>query len=156
MIPLGDGKSLQVVLRNPVVDEAGTVIKEAVIMDFGALISAIITFLLTALVLFAIIKLINSVKGGFVGLKRDTKFLESLTPEEKATIKGKIATRKELRAIKAARDEAQAKADAEAAAAAQAAKPETSEDLLREIRDLLKAQQVEKATALLDEKADKE
>ena len=125
-------------------------------MDFGALISAIITFLLTALVLFAIIKLINSVKGGFVGLKRDTKFLESLTPEEKATIKGKIATRKELRAIKAARDEAQAKADAEAAAAAQAAKPETSEDLLREIRDLLKAQQVEKATALLDEKADKE
>ena len=127
-----------------------------ILMDFGALISAIITFLLTAIVLFAIIKLINSVKGGFVGLKRDTKFLESLTPEEKATIKGKIATRKELRAIKAARDEAQAKADAEAAAAAQAAKPETSEDLLREIRDLLKAQQVEKETALLDEKADKE
>ena len=112
--------------------------------------------ILDAIVLFAIIKLINSVKGGFVGLKRDAKFLESLTPEEKATIKGKIATRKELRAIKAARDEAQAKADAEAAAAAQAAKPETSEDLLREIRDLLKAQQVEKATALLDEKADKE
>ena len=107
MIPLGDGKSLQVVLRNPVVDEAGTVIKEAVIMDFGAVISAIITFLLTAIVLFAIIKLINSVKGGFVGLKRDTKFLESLTPEEKATIKGKIATKKELKAIKAARDEAQ-------------------------------------------------
>ncbi len=157
MIPLGDGKSLQVVLRNPVVDEAGTVIKEAVIMDFGAVISAIITFILTALVLFAVIKLINSVKGGFVGLKNDTKFLESLTPEEKATIKGKVATKKELVAIKAARDEAQAQAEAEAAAAAEANKPESSEDLLREIRDLLKAQQVEKATALLDEKAaDKE
>ena len=155
MIPLGDGKSLQVVLRNPVVDEAGTVIKEAVIMDFGAIISAIITFLLTAIVLFAIIKLINSVKGGFTGLKRDTKFIESLTNEEKATIKGKIPTRKELRAIKAARDEAQAKADAEAAAAAAAAKPETTDDLLREIRDLLKAQQVEKATALLEEKENK-
>ncbi len=153
MIPLGDGKSLQVVLRNPVVDEAGTVIKEAVIMDFGAVISAIITFILTALVLFAVIKLINSVKGGFVGLKNDTKFLESLTPEEKATIKGKVATKKELVAIKAARDEAQAQAEAEAAAAAEANKPESSEDLLREIRDLLKAQQVEKATALLDEKA---
>ncbi len=158
MIPLGkDGESsLQVVLRNPVVDEAGTVIKEAVIMDFGAVISAIITFLLTALVLFAVIKLINSVKGGFTGLKRDTKFLESLTPEEKATIKGKVPTKKELRAIKEARDEAQAKADAEAAAAAAATKPESTDDLLREIRDLLKAQQVEKATALLDEKADKE
>ena len=102
------------------------------------------------------VKLINMVRGGFTGLRRDTKFLESLTPEEKATIKGKVATRKELRAIKAARDEAQAKADAEAAAAAEAAKPETTDDLLREIRDLLKAQQVEKATALLDEKADKE
>ena len=124
-------------------------------MDFGAIRSAIITFLLTAIVLFAIIKLINSIKGGFTGLKRDTKFIESLTNEEKATIKGKIPTKKELRAIKAARDEAQAKADEEAAAAAAAAKPETTDDLLREIRDLLKAQQVEKATALLEEKENK-
>ncbi len=146
MIPLGDGKSLQVVLRNPVVDEAGTVIKEAVIMDFGAVISAIITFLLTALVLFAIIKLINSVKGGFTGLKNDTEFLESLTAEEKATIKGKVPTRKELKAIKAARDEAAAKAAEEEAAKAEAEKAESTDDLLREIRDLLKAQQAEKTT----------
>ena len=129
---------------------------KSVYIDWGAFIMAIINFLITALVLFALVKLINMVRGGFTGLKRDTKFLESLTPEEKATIKGKVATRKELRAIKAARDEAQAKAEAEAAAAAEANKPETTDDLLREIRDLLKAQQVEKATALLDEKADKE
>ena len=146
MIPLGDGKSLQVVLRNPVVDEAGTVIKEAVIMDFGAVISAIVTFLLTALVLFAVIKLINSVKGGFTGLKNDTEFLESLTPEEKATIKGKVPTRKELKAIKEARDEAAAKAAEEEAAKAEAEKAESTDDLLREIRDLLKAQQAEKTT----------
>ena len=146
MIPLGDGKSLQVVLRNPVVDEAGTVIKEAVIMDFGAVISAIVTFLLTALVLFAIIKLINSVKGGFTGLKNDTEFLESLTPEEKATIKGKVPTRKELKAIKAARDEAAEKAAEEEAAKAEAEKAESTDDLLRDIRDLLKAQQAEKTT----------
>lgn len=145
MIPLGDGKSLQVVLRNPVV-ENGTVIKEAVIMDFGAVISAIVTFLLTALVLFAIIKLINSVKGGFTGLKNDTEFLESLTPEEKATIKGKVPTRKELKAIKAARDEAAAKAAEEEAAKAEAEKAESTDDLLRDIRDLLKAQQAEKTT----------
>ncbi len=144
MIPLGDGKSLQVVLRNPVVNEAGTVIKEAVILDFGAVISAIITFLLTALVLFAIIKLINSVKGGFTGLKHDAEFLESLTAEEKATIKGKVPTRKELKAIKAARDEAAEKAAEEEAAKAEAEKPESTDDLLRDIRDLLKAQQAEK------------
>lgn len=146
MIPLGDGKSLQVVLRNPVVNEAGTVIKEAVILDFGAVISAIITFLLTALVLFAIIKLINSVKGGFTGLKHDAEFLESLTAEEKATIKGKVPTRKELKAIKAARDEAAEKAAEEEVAKAEAEKPESTDDLLRDIRDLLKAQQAEKTT----------
>ncbi len=151
MISLGDGKSLQVVLRNPVVDEAGTIVKEAVILDFGAVISAVITFLLTALVLFAVIKLINSVKGGFTGLKRDAQFLDSLTPEEKATIKGRVATRKELRAIKAARDEKAAQEAAQAAAEAEKNKPESTDDLLREIRDLLRAQQVDKATPLLDE-----
>lgn len=129
---------------------------KSVYIDWGAFIMAIINFLITALVLFALVKLINMVRGGFTGLKRDTKFIESLTDEEKATIKGKVPTKKELRAIKAARDEAQAKADEEAAAAAAATKPETTDDLLREIRDLLKAQQVEKATALLEEKADKE
>ena len=133
-----------------------TDMSKSVYIDWGAFINAVINFLITALVLFAMVKLINMVRGGFTGLKRDTKFLESLTPEEKATIKGRFATKKELRAIKAARDEAQAKADAEAAAAAEAAKPETTDDLLREIRDLLKAQQVEKATALLEEKTDKE
>lgn len=154
MIPLGDGKSLQVVLSNPVVDDAGTVIKEAVILDFGAVISAIITFLLTALVLFAIIKLINSVKGGFVGLKRDAQFIESLTDEEKATIKGQVATRKELKAIKLAREEAAAKAEAEAQAKAEAEKPETTDELLRQIRDLLKNGIY--PTELLDEKKNEE
>ena len=76
---------------------------KSVYIDWGAFIMAIINFLITALVLFAMVKLINMVRGGFTGLRRDTKFLESLTPEEKATIKGKVATRKELSAIKAAR-----------------------------------------------------
>lgn len=154
MIPLGDGKSLQLVLSKPVVDEAGTVIKEAVIMDFGAVISAIVTFLLTALVLFAVIKLVNSVKGGFTGLKRDAQFIESLTDEEKATIKGQVATRKELKAIKLARDEAAAKAAEEAKAKAEAEKPETTDELLRQIRDLLK--QGMYPVELINEKKDEE
>ena len=124
---------------------------KSVYIDWGALIMAIINFLITALVLFAMVKLINMVRGGFTGLRRDTKFLESLTPEEKATIKGKIATKKELRAIKAARDAAAEKAAAEAAAKAEAEKPETTDDLLREIRDLLKAQQLQSAQKLIED-----
>lgn len=124
---------------------------KSVYIDWGAFIMAIINFLITALVLFAMVKLINMVRGGFTGLRRDTKFLESLTPEEKATIKGKIATKKELRAIKAARDAAAEKAAAEAAAKAEAEKPETTDDLLREIRDLLKAQQLQSAQKLIED-----
>lgn len=124
---------------------------KSVYIDWGAFIMAIINFLITALVLFAMVKLINMVRGGFTGLRRDTKFLESLTPEEKATIKGKIATKKELRAIKAARDAAAEQATAEAAAKAEAEKPETTDDLLREIRDLLKAQQLQSAQKLIED-----
>ena len=124
---------------------------KSVYIDWGAFIMAIINFIITALVLFALVKLINMVRGGFTGLKRDTKFLESLTPEEKATIKGKFATKKELRAIKAARDEAAAKEAEEAAAKAEAEKPESTDDLLREIRDLLKAQQLQSAQKLINE-----
>lgn len=124
---------------------------KSVYIDWGAFIMAIINFLITALVLFAMVKLINMVRGGFTGLRRDTKFLESLTPEEKATIKGKFATKKELRAIKAARDAAAERAAAEAAAKAEAEKPETTDDLLREIRDLLKAQQLQSAQKLIED-----
>lgn len=62
-IPLSSsGTGLQTVLRQPVTDEAGKVISEALILDWGGVISAIITFLITAVVLFAIIKVFNKVK----------------------------------------------------------------------------------------------
>lgn len=115
---------------------------KSVYIDWGAFIMAIINFLITALVLFSLVKLINMVRGGFTGLRHDAQFMESLTDEEKATIKGKVPTKKELRAIKAARDEKEARAQAEAQAAQEANKPETTEDILRQIRDLLKAQQL--------------
>lgn len=115
MIPLGDGNTLQVVLREPVtetVDGVVTVIKEAVIMDFGMIISAIITFLCTALVLFLIIKAINTAKAA----------------GEKAK---ELATKKE---------EAPAVEAAPAVEEAAPAEPvETADDVLKEIRDLLKA-----------------
>lgn len=117
---------------------------KSVYIDWGAFLMAIINFFITALVLFALVKLINMVRGGFTGLKKDTEFLASLTDEEKATIKGKTATKKELITIKATRDAKQAEEEAKAQAIAEANKPETSEELLAQIRDLLKAQQVNK------------
>lgn len=106
MIPgmSGDGYgALQVVLRE------ATETADAVILDFGVVISAIITFILTAFVLFLIVRTVNRIR-------------------RKA-------------------DEMKAKKEAEAAAAAAAAQPEpepvpagpTTEELLAEIRDLLKS-----------------
>ena len=64
-IPGSDGTSaLQLVLREPTLDETGAVIKEAIILDFGAVISAVVTFLITAFVLFLIVKTVNSVRAG--------------------------------------------------------------------------------------------
>ena len=117
---------------------------KSVYIDWGAFIMAIINFLLTALVLFAIIKVINTVRDGMGGFSKNAKFLASLTPEEKAELKAKGLSNKEIKAIQQKRAEEKAAQEAKAAeeAAAAAAAVETTDDLLREIRDLLKAQQL--------------
>lgn len=121
MIPgMGDDGfgALQVVLKDAVIKD-GVTITEAVVLDFGIVISAIISFLLTAFVLFMIIRTINKVQA----------------------------------AAKKAREEYEAKkAEAEQEAPAEEPAPEekpevpatppapTTEELLAEIRDLLKAE----------------
>lgn len=103
--------ALQVVLRKAVLDEAGNVLTEALVIDFGAVISAVITFLITALVLFIILKTINSIR------KKGEKLREQLKKkEEKTEVK-----------------------DVAAENLAPATHVETTDDILREIRDLLKA-----------------
>ena len=122
LIPLSE-TGLQTVLRPAVLDAEGNVLTEALILDWGAVISAIITFLLTALVLFIIIKVINTAKR----------------KAEQAKAKAEELAKKALK-----KDEEPAEAVAEEAPveepAAPAAPVETTDDLLREIRDLLKAQ----------------
>ena len=108
----------------------------AIYIDWGAFLSAIINFILIALVLFLIIKAINKAQGGLGKVKRG--FLVLLDPEVKALRKeGK--TWDEIRAIdaqKAAEKQAaDEKAAAEAAAEAKANDPAT---ILKEIRDLMK------------------
>ncbi len=99
------------------------------------MISAIITFLLTALVLFAIIKVINTARD--FG-KRESERLK------KQLRRGKI-TEEEAAAAQAKIDEEKAAKEAPAPAPA-----DTTVELLREIRDLLLAQKNAEAAAKID------
>lgn len=140
MIPLGQGgKSLQVVLRDPVIDATtGAVVKEAVILDFGAVISAIVTFLLTALVLFLIVKAIN--KAREIGDKEKAR-LEQLA--QKVTKKNGDAETTEAPAeVAVAEETPAAPAPVEVAPAEPA--PDKTQELLSAILDELKAQRADK------------
>ena len=111
LIPLSE-TGLQTVLRPAVLDAEGNVLTEALILDWGSVISAIITFLLTALVLFIIVKAFNTMKK----------------KAEEAKAKAEEALQKK-----------EEKAPAEEPAPAVVEEPKPSvEDLLAEIRDLLK------------------
>ena len=102
-------------------DSADIDLAKSIYINWGDLIMAIISFFLTALVLFLIVKVINSVreKGKKVSEKQKAKIQQKLA-------KGQIS------AEEAAKEEAIVEAEV-------AAPVETTDDLLREIRDLLKA-----------------
>lgn len=122
-IPISETGDLITELRPAVIDPAtGAVIREALVLDWGEVISAVITFLLTALVLFLIIKAINSARS--FGSREAAKLAKKLK-------KGKLSEE----------EAAAARAALEAQQEAAAAPVETTDDLLREIRDLLIAQQ---------------
>lgn len=121
---------------------SGTVdLTKSVYIDWGAFIMAIVNFLLTAVVLFGIIKLINKLRDGFGDVKGSAAFFKSLSKEELAELKKNGLTRKEIKALqlKRAEDAAAAAAAEEAAKAAEPA-PETTDDILKDIRALLIAQ----------------
>jgi large conductance mechanosensitive channel len=98
-----DMTALNIVVR-PEVVEGETVVKEAIVIGFGTFVTAIIDFILVALVVFLIVKAFNKARS-------------------KAEAKKK----------------AEEEAAAAAAAAAEEPAPPTQEELLAEIRDLLKA-----------------
>lgn len=107
----------------------------SIYIDWGSLITAIINFILTALVLFIIVKIIN---------KAREESADGLTKEDKAELKKrgiKKSDTEKVQAYMAEKAEAKAKAEAEAAEAARLerlANP-TSEDLLKEILAELKS-----------------
>ena len=71
VIPISD-TGLQTVIREAVVKD-GNVVTPALIIDWGAVISAIITFFITAIILFIIIKAINSIRSGGKKLSKKDK-----------------------------------------------------------------------------------
>ena len=120
-------------------DSTAIDLSQSVYIDWGAFVMAIINFFLTALVLFSLVKIINHFREGVGGMKSRAELVASLTDEEKATCKNPIVpNKKELKAIVAARE---AKAEeariAEEKAKAEAEAKETTEDILRDIREAL-------------------
>ena len=114
----------------------------SIYMDWGSFINAIINFFLIALVLFTIVKVINKFRD-------DQKELQSKlakgkpTKEEKKEMKSLGIKRSDKEAVKAYYEEKARKAEEEKKAAEEKAKADrlanpTTEDLLKEIRDLLK------------------
>ncbi len=144
MIPgNGDTGALQVVLR-AVYDSEGVLdVSKSAILDFGAVISAVVTFLITAFVLFVIVKTINNVRAGGKKLRDGYKTYDKAEYKQlRKEMKAQGCGRKEINAAILAKEKEkldaakaeEARKQAEAQAAALANAPET---LLKEIRDLL-------------------
>lgn len=119
------------------VDEAGNRIIDtanSIFIDWGAFINAIISFLLTAFVLFCIVKMFNKLNSGKVG-KYDKADVEAMKAQG-IKLTDKEAVEKYF-ADKAAAEEA-AKAAAEEAARLERLANPTTEDLLKEILAAIK------------------
>ena len=118
---------------------------ESIYIDWGAFINAIINFLIIAMVLFVIVRIINNVRSINDGLK-DGARKRIIDKDEKAELKAHGVNVRDRKAVDAYFEEkerlakeAEEKAKAEAdAKAAQRDATLTTEELLIEIRNLLK------------------
>lgn len=142
MIPLGDLSGAGLITMLVPKDANGTVVErgsalidltQSVYIDWGAFIMAVINFLLTAIILFIIIKAINSFRDGAKQYK--------ITNLEKSEIRELRAQGMSRKQVKAYAEQKAADDAAKAAAEAEANKPETTDDVLKDIRELLRAMQ---------------
>ena len=133
-----------------VVDADGVVIGQEIdlansfYIDWGAFINAIINFILIALVLFIIVRTINNLKDQNKKAFSDFEHGRICKEDRKAMMARKISM-KDSAAVAAyftekAEAEAKAAAEAEEAARLEREANPTTEDLLKQIRDLLTAQ----------------
>lgn len=121
---------------------------KSIYIDWGAFITAIINFFIIAFTLFVILKVAMKSSEMF---KKTMKDIEKASPTkaEKKELKARGVNMKDRTAVKTAlialrkEKEEEAKAEAERLEA-EKAKVETDANVLRDIRDLLKAQTEEK------------
>lgn len=121
---------------------------KSIYIDWGAFITAIINFFIIAFTLFVILKVAMKSSEMF---KKTVKDIEKASPtkEEKKELKARGYDKKDRIAYKAGllalrKEKEEAKKAEEARLEAEKAKVETDADVLRDIRDLLKAQTSEK------------
>lgn len=121
---------------------------KSIYIDWGAFITAIINFFIIAFTLFVILKVAMKSSEMF---KKTVKDIEKASPtkEEKNELKARGYDKKDRIAYKAGllalrKEKEEAKKAEEARLEAEKAKVETDADVLRDIRDLLKAQTTEK------------
>jgi large-conductance mechanosensitive channel len=123
-----------------VLDELGARVpdlEESIYIDWGAFINAVINFLIVAFVLFIIVKTINNIKDGKMLkegkiAKADRKAMRKagIKLSDKAAVKAYFDAKAEKEAADKAAAEEKARLD-------RLANP-TTEDLLKDIRELLK------------------
>ncbi len=135
-------KELYTYLTGPVYAADGSIdLANSIYIDWGAFINAIINFIITAFVLFIIVKIINNVRARQDNLVKESK-KGKLSREQKKELKAAGIKRSDKQAVRAYFDEkarlAALKAEEEAKAAAELAASLTTDDLLRQIVELLK------------------
>lgn len=143
---LADLYTYLVVSYKDVLDEAGAVVgteidlANSIYIDWGSFINAILNFFIIAFVLFCIVKVINRAREEAKEAKAGR-----LSKEDRWELKKRGIKRHDVDAVKAYMDEKaaiaaakKAEEDAKAAEAARIAKENSTEELLKQIRDLLK------------------
>ena len=134
-----NGLESAVTILSPAYDAEGALdLAKSIYIDWGAFISAIINFLLIALVLFTIVRAINFANSE---MARAKKLGGALTKEEIKALRKQGKSRKEITAIQQQRLADVAEQARIAAEEAAKNAPKTEQQLLAEIVELLKDQQ---------------
>lgn len=131
-------------------DSEGAIdLSKSIYIDWGAFITAIINFFIIAFTLFIILKVAMKSSEFF---KRTVKDIENASPtkEEKKELKARGVNMKDYGAVRTAlkqlrAEKEEAKKAEEARIAEEKAQQQTDAEVLRDIRDLLKAQTMKKS-----------
>ena len=122
-------------LKTCLTPEGGVDLEQSIYIDWGAFINAVINFLLTAFVLFCIVKTMNSFKEG--NEKLANELFDGLTKEDRKILKQRKIKLKDKEAVAAYLAEKAKKAEEEKLAAEEKARLDREENPTTE--DLLKA-----------------